>query len=211
MSRWNADGSYAWTRHTELYQEAWGSFDLDADGDVLVAGSFTYPQVLDPRTKALTRTPPDGPSDLFVQSWSGVDGSFRWSEVLGGAGGEVGPLIRDGQDGDYSVAGQFAGTTDLDPSAAVLVFTSAGKGDRFVATLTDGGEVAPFCPYDDLPSEPDPGTCRLTCECVGASCGIVPDGCGAEMNCGMCVAPFACGAARANVCGAVKVLADASA
>jgi hypothetical protein len=49
----------------------------------------------------------------------------------------------------------------------------------------------------------DPTTCQpVTCAQIGASCGVVNDGCGGMINCGTCVAPQTCGGSGvANVCG----------
>ena|GEM_PF-6722919 len=208
VSRWNRDGTYGWSHSTDPYQGAWSDFAIDSDDNVLVLGAFKEPQILDPRTKSLAHTPPNGPTDIFVQSWSGVDGSFRWSQVIGAAAAENSGMLRAGPDGQYTITGTFAGDTDLDPSAATHPLASTGDGDFFVAHLSDGGEVAPFCPYTEPEVEPEPVNCRVTCESVGADCGIVPDGCGASMGCGACLAPLACGAVRPNVCGALTVLAD---
>lgn len=208
VSRWNRDGTYAWSQSTDVYQGRWSEFAIDSDDNVLVLGAFGEPQILDPRTHALTHTPPNGPSDIFVQSWSGQDGSFRWSQAIGGAAAENSGMLRTGPNGDYTITGSFVGLTDLDPSASSHAVTSSTEGDFFVAHLSDGGEVMPYCPYTDPVIEPDPVGCRVTCASVGADCGIVPDGCGASQGCGDCLAPLTCGAVRPNVCGAMTVLAD---
>ncbi len=47
-------------------------------------------------------------------------------------------------------------------------------------------------------------TCiKVTCKGVGAACGMVPDGCGAKLDCGGCTAPETCGGSGTpNKCGA---------
>lgn len=48
------------------------------------------------------------------------------------------------------------------------------------------------------------GPCTpTTCAAEGKNCGIMPDGCGGELNCGGCEAPEFCGGGgSANLCGA---------
>ncbi len=55
--------------------------------------------------------------------------------------------------------------------------------------LACGGEVRPG-PAQEVPAPPP--TCQpLTCASAGATCGSVPDGCGATLDCGPCVSPDA--------------------
>jgi hypothetical protein len=45
------------------------------------------------------------------------------------------------------------------------------------------------------------GSCCAPPSCVGKSCGIVSNGCGQTLDCGMCAAGDTCGPSTANVCG----------
>ncbi len=45
--------------------------------------------------------------------------------------------------------------------------------------------------------------CMVTCQQLGATCGIQGNGCGGQMSCGTCTAPATCGGAgKLNTCGA---------
>ena len=67
---------------------------------------------------------------------------------------------------------------------------SDGGGDSLdlsVNSMTDG----PTTGSDD-------GGCGLaTCASVGATCGLIGDGCGGILNCGSCTSPQSCGAGGA--------------
>lgn len=68
------------------------------------------------------------------------------------------------------------------------------------AVSCDGGfhECRGGCYPDGMP---DPCSCTpMTCAALGATCGMVDDGCGTMISCGTCTAGT-CGAAVPNVCG----------
>ena len=83
-----------------------------------------------------------------------------------------------------------------------------------VLPLSDGGLVAcgacdagTTCGGGGVPlrcgSGPqiDPGCVPLSCQALGALCGIVSDRCGGQLHCGGCDAGLVCGACAPNLCG----------
>jgi hypothetical protein len=73
-----------------------------------------------------------------------------------------------------------------------------------------GGGTANVC--GTPATAPDAGqVCTpTTCAQRGATCGVIPDGCGGVLDCGACPAPDTCGGGgTANVCGTPATAPDA--
>lgn len=53
----------------------------------------------------------------------------------------------------------------------------------------------------DMQTPADTGPTCLTCDMIGANCGMLPDGCGGVLDCGSCGAGENCGGGGPNICG----------
>jgi hypothetical protein len=120
----------------------------DADGSVLLTGSFSGAIDFDPGagTLSLSSLGQAGATDAFVARYS-ASGAVQWVTRFGevtsvadrsnsGAG-----LALDGS-GNVIVAGRFFGSPDFDPSGSALVLVSVGEADGFVVKLTPDGRLA---------------------------------------------------------------------
>lgn len=111
-----------------------------------------------------------------------------------------------------SYAGAIAGFRPPNSSPAALsgsntalapFFVATGVGEQ-IATLRLGRQDrGPYVLAGTVTSPCTPTTCATQ----GKNCGSIPDGCGATLACGTCVAPATCGGAGVvNVCGAPPVV-----
>ncbi|MFT3922119.1 MAG: hypothetical protein QM778_06265 [Myxococcales bacterium] len=88
----------------------------------------------------------------------------------------------------------------LDPNAGTLGYTDGIPCDPAtgeVMAMSDAGVTRDGGVDSGIP------TCvPKTCNELNAQCGLVPDGCGGQLNCGACVNPQTCGGGGVpNVCG----------
>lgn len=90
---------------------------------------------------------------------------------------------------------------------AALLFAACGDGPSSLdtgtasATSSDMGTSTVVTAGADTSESPD--ACEpTTCDAAGKTCGVIPDGCGAELDCGGCGEPDTCGGGGVdNVCG----------
>lgn len=101
-----------------------------ADGDALVAGSFTGSITL--AGQALSAK---GGADAFVARFT-KDGELRWARAFGGTGDEHANAVAVDAAGQVYFAGAFSG--EVDPGAGPTL-VSKGGADAFVAALDEGG------------------------------------------------------------------------
>ena len=106
---------------------------VDANGDVLVTGSFSGSVDFDPGAGA-TILISRGGTDGFVARYA-ADGSFRSVVQFGGVGDDAGNAIAMRSDGDVMVAGTFNGTATFGSTLAPELLVSAGGSDFFLARM----------------------------------------------------------------------------
>jgi hypothetical protein len=106
---------------------------VDANGDVLVTGSFAGTVDFDPGpgTGILISR---GGTDGFVARYAS-DGTFRSVTQFGGIGDDAGNAIALRSDGDIMVAGTFSGTATFGSALAPQLLQSVGGLDFFLARL----------------------------------------------------------------------------
>jgi hypothetical protein len=159
ITRFNADGSYAWTR---AFQNS-GGVDIfgreapmtinglaaTADGGVVAVGSYSGTIDLDPGVAVEShQTMGFGRRESFVVKLA-ADGSFAWGGTFASQSvdspSDVGGVAVDGAGGVY-VAGWYAGDVDLDPSAGTEVHSSRWSGQAATAgalvKLTPAGKLS---------------------------------------------------------------------
>ena len=120
----------------------------DADGSLLVTGSFTGSLDFDPGagTTTLASLGQAGASDGFAARYSAT-GSLVWVSRFGEATSVADRLnsataLALDPTGFIVVGGSFFGSPDFDPGSSALVFTSLGESDGFVLKLTPSGSLA---------------------------------------------------------------------
>lgn len=80
----------------------------------------------------------NGGLDVFVLKLDG-NGDIEWARGFGGSTNDVPKAIDIDNQGNVVTVGQFTGTADMDPSAAVSNFTSNGVADGFLNRISDAG------------------------------------------------------------------------
>lgn len=95
--------------------------------------------------------------------------------------------------------------TDAATSAATAsaATTSATDATTIDASTTGTATADASTTGGPPPDMPRPDACEpTTCRAAGATCGVILDGCGDELDCGRCTAPDTCGGGGVdNVCG----------
>jgi hypothetical protein len=117
-----------------------GSVALDGSGNVIVGG--LYENSVDFQPGAGTTTLPTAGGGFVAKLNSA--GGLVWARALedGSGAGVSGLAVREltvDAAGSIYAAGEFQGTVDLDPGAAIDSRTSAGGHDIFVVKLTSAG------------------------------------------------------------------------
>jgi hypothetical protein len=96
---------------------------VDAQGDVLVSGSFAGSADFGDAVRTSA-----GGRDIFVAKYAGRDGSPLGSQAMGGAGDEVASALTLDARGSVVLAGSFEGTASFQG----LALTSRGASDAFL-------------------------------------------------------------------------------
>lgn len=109
------------------------------NGSAFIAGEFTGSLDVVPGNVASRRVA-IGDTNAFILR---VDGEGRsiWSRSLSGEGPNVARAVAGSADGGVLVAGDFAGSVDLDPGSGSDTHRSRGLTDMFAARLDSEGEL----------------------------------------------------------------------
>ncbi|MDQ3158928.1 MAG: hypothetical protein M3P98_02220 [bacterium] len=112
ISRWNADGSYGWTRTLtgSGYDESY-NFTVSQQGDVYTQGYMSSPSLNFNPTGSDVRSP-SGFDDQFLTKWN-ADGSYGWTRQLDNATGYTPHSLNTDQDGDVYWTGAISGVTNF--------------------------------------------------------------------------------------------------
>ena len=154
ITRFNADGSYAWTRAfpssggVDIYGHeappAINGLAATPDGGVVAVGSYDGTIDLDPGDAVEShQTNFFGHREGFVVKLA-ADGTFAWGGTFTsqdiGSDSDAGAVVIDGT-GGVIVGASFYGSVDLDPSAGTEVHTSSVGGGVLVK-LTPAGALS---------------------------------------------------------------------
>ncbi len=159
LTRYNADGTYAWTR-------TWGGvgFDLGQDvqispaGSVYVGSLFAGTVDFDP-TVSVNNFTSNGDSDIAVSKFSS-GGTYNFTYTWGGALVDEPYGLAFDADGKWYIVGVFNGPTDLDPTTGINTVSSNGTYDQFLSVFDASdnylaskrfGPPDEFDWYDEIP------------------------------------------------------------
>jgi hypothetical protein len=131
----NTDGNYGWTKTIGgPGKDLGGSVTVDGRENIYVTGSFQGTVDFDPGTETDNRTSA-GSLDVFLTKIDS-DGSYDWTETMGGSDMEEGLSVTVDTVGsspeNIYVTGFFKGTVDFDPGTETDNRTSAGFEDIFL-------------------------------------------------------------------------------
>jgi hypothetical protein len=137
----DAQGNHLWSnRFGGLGDDMGFKLCTDPSGDVYMAGSFRYGMDLNPGSG--TANVSANFSDIFVASYQGSTGNYRWGFKLGGFGDDYVTDFYFSKSGHVYVAGTIEGTVDFDPGAGTSSYTpSSSFGDAFLAKYTSTGSL----------------------------------------------------------------------
>jgi hypothetical protein len=141
VSKLDSSGNFVWAKRIGTVGWHYGNgIAVDAFGNVLTTGSFTYETDFDPGPAVVyLQAGSSGESNIFVSKLDS-SGSFVWARRLGGSNASSqGFDIAVDSFGNVLTTGSFAGTADFDPGAGTFSLTSAGNNDIFVSKLNSSG------------------------------------------------------------------------
>lgn len=144
LAKYSSGGTLLWARSFggTGFDEI-RALDLDASGNIYVAGRFNGTVDFDPSTTNTFSMTSAGGSDGFVSQFKS-DGSFVSAIQIGGTGQEIIYDIAVFASDHYYITGSFQGTADFDPTGTTSNLVSSGSDDLFLAqyTLAGGLEFA---------------------------------------------------------------------
>lgn len=117
------------------------SMAIDGNGDVIIAGRYSYAMDVDPGADTWSLVPySEGVRDIFILKLNN-DGQLLWAGRIGGDGEDrfSGVFVDDFH--HVIIAGHIAGAGDLDPSAGTWPYTSVGDDDAFITKLSPSGDL----------------------------------------------------------------------
>lgn len=141
LAKVSGDGQLLWQRtYGSPRQDYLNGVDLDADGNVVIVGTYVDP--IDLGTGVL---PDTGIIDAFAATLDS-DGTTLWSRGYGGAGRDIFWDVSVDPAGDLVVAGSVGDGGGLFGDVFV---PSAGANDMLLAKLDPGGDVVWIHSYGD--------------------------------------------------------------
>ncbi|MFM1876962.1 MAG: hypothetical protein RL266_2699 [Bacteroidota bacterium] len=127
----DSDGDFVWVKTIGGSGNDYGqSIELDASGDILIAGTYQGAVDFDPSTGSAVMTAAGG-FDVFVQKLDN-SGNFLWANSVGGSGTDQPYRTYLNTDGDLFVTGFFEETADFEPGSGTNNVVSNGMTDAFV-------------------------------------------------------------------------------
>ena len=133
----DGDGNFLWVK--QFGDNAAGAaVDLDAEGNVYIAGTFIGDADFDPGEGASIRSAV-GEGDAYLVKLD-ADGNHLWDASFGGAEDDQ-PEAISAQGSRVALSGWFAGTGDFDPGDGTTNLTSAGGDDAFAVQLSTDGAL----------------------------------------------------------------------
>ena len=140
ITKIDAQGDFLWTKQIggTNYDYA-GNIAVDANGDVLVGGSFRGTVDMNPGAGELTVTKPGREAFLLKLN---SDGDFIWAKHWGGNSSSTANNIYSiafDSSNNIIIGGSFEGTNDLNPGAGTINATPIGTGDAYILKLDASG------------------------------------------------------------------------
>jgi len=95
--------------------------------------------------------------------------------------------------------GEGGQSSALETGTSGATTPDTGTSDTGTSEVVTSGADTSQASQPDMP----PGACEpTTCMAAGKTCGVIPDGCEGELDCGGCIDPDTCGGGGVdNVCG----------
>lgn len=134
VMKYNASGNYQWAFNVgDANNDYAYALDVDASGNVYVAGSFQNNPDFDP-SAAVNTFSSNGSADMFLAKYTSA-GNFVWVSGAGGSSNDDGYRVKVDAAGNVILSGAMTSSTlDADPSAALYTLNKVGSGnaDAFI-------------------------------------------------------------------------------
>lgn len=141
ISKLDKDGNFIWAKKISGINNQYGKgLVLDATGNIYTTGSFEGTTNFDPGSGIFNLTSA-GLTDIFISKLDAA-GNFVWAKRMGGIKDDFANAIALDVNGNIHTTGQFTGTVDFDPGAAIANLTATGSfnyEDIFVSKLDNAG------------------------------------------------------------------------
>ncbi len=137
ITKWNADGTYGWTKSYVSFGGNWALGVAISGEDVYAAGYFSGTMNFHSSGGTDSRTSTGG-NDVFLTKIT-TDGTYGWTKTFGGTSQDIANDISLGATGNVYLTGYFSGTADFNPDG-VDSRTSSGSSDMFLAAFSPEGD-----------------------------------------------------------------------
>jgi hypothetical protein len=140
ISKLSSTGTFLWAAQLGgTGTESCQFLTTDSIGNVYATGNFQSTADFNPSAASFNLTS-SGLDDIFVTKLNAA-GAFIWAERIGGSLSDIsyGIACDPAMTGGVYIHGQFAGTADFDPGAAIRNYTSKGSDDIFLCKLDTAG------------------------------------------------------------------------
>ncbi len=138
VTRFNADGSYAWTKSMGGTGVDTGyASTFDSQNNIYLTGSFSSTVDFNPGVGTDNHTSMGG-RDIFVTKLD-IDGSYGWTKTMGGTADDHGYAITVDSQDNILFSGGFRNTVDFDTNVDNDSHTSNGIYDIFLSKINDDG------------------------------------------------------------------------
>lgn len=141
ITKLDVQGNFLWAKQIGGTNYDYpGNIAVDANGNVLVGGSFRGTVDLNPGAGELSVTKPGQEAFLLKLD---SDGDFMWAKHWGGnnssAANNINSIALDSS-GNIIIGGSFEGNSDLNPGTGTFNAKPSGTGDAFILKLDGSGE-----------------------------------------------------------------------
>lgn len=135
ITKFNPDGSYAWTKTHANNSYANSSVAIDSSNNIYVAGSFSGTVDFDPEGNHDTKTSIG--TSIFITKLN-QDGSYAWTKTYKNNTSSESSIFIDSSE-NILLTGSFSGTADFEPEGNHDYHVSAGSTDIFIAKFSIEG------------------------------------------------------------------------
>lgn len=139
FTRYNADGSYAWTKTwggTGIYDDVY-DIAIDSQNNIYIIGEFNNTVDFDPGVGTDNHTSA-GSVDIFLSKFT-TGGTHVWTKTFGSTNDDRGEHVAIDSSNNVYIAGKFKLTVDFNPEAGTDNHTSAGSYDDFLSKYSSDG------------------------------------------------------------------------
>lgn len=127
-------GNYLWAKQINYTSTYIDDIDVDATGNIYLAGVFSNTIDVDPSTSAYNLSATGASQNICIVKWNS-SGNFLWARNCDGANSATAYSMDVDALNNVHIAGLFNNTVDFDPNAPVFNLTSNGIYDAYILKL----------------------------------------------------------------------------